>query len=74
MPATGGHSQWSMVEDGLVIDMSRYKEIIVHRDEHTVTVRGGVLMKELQLALSEKGQFTSRKRSLNNLLPSLTSS
>ena len=74
MPATGGHSQWSTVEDGMVIDMSRYKETIVDPVGHTVAVRGGVLMKELQLALSEKGQFTSRKRSLTCLLTSLTSS
>lgn len=59
VPATGGHSQWSTIKDGMIIDMSRYKETIIDPEGHTVAVRGGVLMKELQLALSEKGQFTS---------------
>ena len=62
VPATGGHSPWSTVEHGMVIDMSNHKEVIVDPDQHTVAVRGGVLMKELQLALGEKGQFTSMKR------------
>ncbi|KAL8716457.1 MAG: hypothetical protein Q9220_000364 [cf. Caloplaca sp. 1 TL-2023] len=57
--ATGGHSQWSTVEDGVIIDLSQYREIVVDVDEHAVTVRGGVLMKELQVALSEKHQFTT---------------
>lgn len=59
VPTTGGHSPWSTVEHGIVIDMSCFKEIVVGPDRHTVVVRGGVLMKNLQLALSGKGQFTS---------------
>ena len=58
MPATGGHSPWSTVENGIVIDLSRYKEVMVDRSKQSVIVRGGVLMKELQIALSEQGQFT----------------
>lgn len=46
----------------MVIDMSHYKEVVVDPDQHTVAVRGGVLMKELQLALGEKRQFTSMRR------------
>ena len=43
----------------MIIDLSRYKEVVVDAGQSTVTIRGGVLMKELQLTLSEKGQFTS---------------
>ena len=43
----------------MVIDLSRYKEVVADRNRRTVAVRGGVLMKELQIALSEKDQFTS---------------
>ena len=74
VPATGGHSQWSTVEDGMVIDMSRYKETMVDPEGHIVAVRGGVLMKELQLALSEEAQFTSRMRGSRYLLTLLTRS
>ena len=59
VPATGGHSPWSTVRDGMVIDLSHFKEIQVYPDKRTVVIRGGVLMKELQLALTDKGQFTS---------------
>ena len=59
VPATGGHSPWSTVGQGLVIDLSHYKEVVVDPDKQTVAVRGGVLMKEFQLSLTEKNQFTS---------------
>ncbi|KAI4116242.1 MAG: hypothetical protein LQ345_003305 [Seirophora villosa] len=59
VPVTGGHSLWSTIEDGLVIDLSQYKSISVEADQHRVSVRGGVLMKELQLELSKQGQFTT---------------
>ncbi|KAL8956225.1 MAG: hypothetical protein Q9193_006191, partial [Seirophora villosa] len=62
VPVTGGHSLWSTIEDGLVIDLSQYKSISVEADQHRVSVRGGVLMKELQLELSKQGQFTSTLR------------
>ncbi len=63
VPASGGHSTWSTVENGMIVDLSQYKEISVDPSQRTVAVRGGVLMKEMQLALSEKGQFTSTSRS-----------
>lgn len=47
----------------MIVDLSQYKEISVDPSQRTVAVRGGVLMKEMQLALSEKGQFTSTSRS-----------
>ena len=59
MPATGGHSPWSTIKHGMIIDLSQYREVVVDPGKRTVAVRGGVLMKELQVALSEKGYFTS---------------
>ncbi|KAL8750829.1 MAG: hypothetical protein Q9184_006276 [Pyrenodesmia sp. 2 TL-2023] len=59
VPATGGHSPWSTIEDGLIIDLSRFKDISVDADQRIVSVRGGVLMKELQVALSKHDQFTT---------------
>ena len=40
--------------------MSRYKEVVVDPEIHTVVVRGGVLMKELQKELAAKRQFTGK--------------
>lgn len=59
VPATGGHSPWSTIENGIIIDLSRFKDVRVDTDQQLVTVKGGVLMKELQIALSESNQFTS---------------
>lgn len=56
----------------MIIDLSQYKEICVEPSQRTVAVRGGVLMKELQLALSEKGQFTSMSSSHGHAIKSLT--
>jgi len=72
VPAAGGHSTWSTVENGMIIDLSLYKEIRVDPNQRTVAVQGGVLMKELQLALSEKGQFTSISRRQGCAIISLT--
>ena len=55
IPATGGHSTWSSINNGLIIDLSKYGEVAIDPHQHTVAVRGGVLMKELQVALSQKG-------------------
>ncbi|KAL8649730.1 MAG: hypothetical protein Q9210_004228 [Variospora velana] len=59
VPVAGGHSPWSTIDNGLIIDLSLYKSISVDTEQHTVSVRGGVLMKELQLELSKHGQFTT---------------
>ncbi|KAI4243011.1 MAG: hypothetical protein L6R40_003702 [Gallowayella cf. fulva] len=59
VPATGGHSPWSTIENGIIIDLSRFKDVRVDTDQQLVTVKGGVLMKELQIALSESNQFTT---------------
>lgn len=47
----------------MIIDLSQYKEISVDSSQRTIAVREEILMKELQLALSEKGQFTGMSRS-----------
>ncbi|KAL9030053.1 MAG: hypothetical protein Q9196_001789 [Gyalolechia fulgens] len=59
VPVTGGHSSWSTIENGIVIDLSLFKEVSVDPNRHTVAVRGGVLMKELQIALSKYNQFAT---------------
>ncbi|CAL8578068.1 hypothetical protein XPA_003869 [Xanthoria parietina] len=59
IPTTGGHSSWSTIHNGMVIDLSHFKDVAVDTNQHLVTVRGGVLMKELQIALGEKNQFTT---------------
>lgn len=59
MLAAGGHSPWSTIhEKGVIVDLRRYKSVEVDSSAHTVTVGGGLLMKELQFALSSKGEFT----------------
>ena len=59
VPACGGHSKWSTVKDGLIIDLSKYKHVEVNLNE-TATIKGGVLMKDLQVALSKEGRFASK--------------
>lgn len=58
--SSGGHSSYSTIkENGFILDLSSYKDIALNLATNTVTVRGGVLMKELQVALNKDGQFTS---------------
>ncbi|KAL1962835.1 hypothetical protein VTN77DRAFT_9110 [Rasamsonia byssochlamydoides] len=60
VPASGGHSTWSTIDQhGFVLDLSLYKEVVPDPANNVVTVKGGVLMKELQLALNKAGQFTT---------------
>lgn len=57
---TGGHSPWSSIgEEGFVIDMSSFGGIEVDSSCRIAKVRGGVLHKEFQMALSRQGQCTS---------------
>lgn len=63
VPTIGGHSPWSTIDKkGIIIDLRKFKEIEPNEQNHTVIVRGGVLMKELQLALFEKNEFTSKSK------------
>lgn len=58
--ASGGHSLWSTIDDhGFVLDLSLYKDVALNLSSNTATVKGGVLIEELQVALSKEGQFTS---------------
>ncbi|MCJ1311794.1 hypothetical protein MMC25_005467 [Agyrium rufum] len=59
VPACGGHSTYSTVKDGFIIDLRRYKDIVVDSSRNTVTVKGGILMKELQLALAKENLITT---------------
>lgn len=59
VPSTGGHSFWSTVKEGMVIDLSQFKETFASAKQRTVTVRGGALMTDLVGALSLYGQFTT---------------
>ena len=60
VPAAGGHSPWSTIENGIVIDLRLFKEVVVDQANQSVIVKGGLLMKELQVALSQKEQFTGK--------------
>lgn len=58
--ASGGHSPWSTIEEnGFILDLSLYKDVVVEPSKNIATVKGGLLMKELQVALNKEGQFTS---------------
>lgn len=58
--ACGGHSAWSTIDnEGFVLDLSLYKDVALNPSSNTATVKGGVLMKELQVALNKEGRFTS---------------
>ena len=46
------------MKGGVIIDLQRYKEIVVDASKNLVTVKGGVLMKEFQVALSKEDQIT----------------
>ena len=57
--ASGGHSPWSTInENGFILDLGLYKDVVVEPSKNSATVKGGVLTKELQVALNKKGQFT----------------
>jgi FAD/FMN-containing dehydrogenase len=60
VPKSGGHSQWSTINSsGIIIDLRLWKGVEVDANQHTVKVSGGLLMKELQIALADKDQWTS---------------
>ncbi|KAK6949009.1 hypothetical protein Daesc_009081 [Daldinia eschscholtzii] len=60
VPASGGHSPWSSIDQkGVIIDLSRYKGVSVDAPNNVVTVRGGTRMKEFQAALHPHKQFAA---------------
>ncbi|KAI1774484.1 FAD-binding domain-containing protein [Hypoxylon cercidicola] len=60
VPASGGHSQWSSIDQkGIIIDLSRYKGVTVDAANNLATIRGGTRMKEFQAALHPHKQFAA---------------
>ncbi|KAI0122731.1 FAD-binding domain-containing protein [Daldinia grandis] len=60
VPASGGHSQWSSIDQsGIIIDLSRYTGVSVDAASNLATVRGGTRMKEFQIALHPHKQFAA---------------
>jgi len=60
VPASGGHSLWSTIdENGFILDLGLCKNVVVNSETDTVTVTGGLLMKELQAALATEGRMTT---------------
>lgn len=58
---SGGHSEWSTIDDrGFIIDLSLYSGIEVSKEPKAVTIRGSVLSKPLAVALAESGMFTGK--------------
>ncbi|KAK8052542.1 FAD binding domain-containing protein [Apiospora rasikravindrae] len=60
VPASGGHSPWSTIgQEGIVIDLSRYKGVSLHPETNEATVKGGTLMKEVEVALHPHERFAA---------------
>ena len=58
VPSCGGHSPWSTIgTEGFILDFGLYKRVEVDVVNTTVTVNGGVLMKEMTTALADADQF-----------------
>ncbi|ROW01494.1 hypothetical protein VSDG_02063 [Cytospora chrysosperma] len=58
--ATGGNSRYSTIDQhGVVLDLGRYKGVDVDAAKNLATVKGGTLMKELQLALHPHKQLAA---------------
>jgi hypothetical protein len=56
---SGGHSEWSTIDDnGIIIDLSRYTGIKVDSEAQTATLRGSISLKEVAVALADDGLFT----------------
>ncbi|PMD57104.1 Glucooligosaccharide oxidase [Hyaloscypha bicolor E] len=60
VPKSGGHSQWSTIgSEGIIIDLSNYKNVIVNKSAQTVQIQGGVVNREVIEALYVEGLCTS---------------
>ncbi|TVY82051.1 FAD-linked oxidoreductase [Lachnellula suecica] len=56
----GGHSEWSTIgTDGIIIDLSLYKGVVVDAASGVATITGSILSKEVASALAEAGYFTA---------------
>ncbi|KAK7753952.1 hypothetical protein SLS62_004050 [Diatrype stigma] len=60
VPRSGGHSEWSTIgENGIIIDLSKYKAIEVDAARRKATLRGNILSKQVAVALADAGFFTA---------------
>ncbi|KAG7095736.1 hypothetical protein E1B28_006446 [Marasmius oreades] len=56
VPKSGGHSSWSTIgQSGIIIDLSRFRGVVVDKDAKSVTVTGGTVIKEVNDAAFEQG-------------------
>lgn len=56
---SGGHSEWSTIdESGIIIDLSKYSGIKVDTEGRKATLKGGILSKSVAVSLAEAGLFT----------------
>lgn len=61
VPRSGGHSEWSTIgEDGIIIDLSKYKGIEVDAPNRKATLKGSILSKQVAVALADAGFFTGK--------------
>ncbi|KAI9709690.1 MAG: hypothetical protein M1820_003092 [Bogoriella megaspora] len=57
---SGGHSEWSTIGNhGIVIDLSHYSAVNVHKAAGTVSLKGSVLSKEVAVSLAKEGMCTA---------------
>ena len=56
VPKSGGHSQWSTIgSEGIIVDLSYYKNVVVNKSAQTVKIQGGVVNKDVIEALYAEG-------------------
>lgn len=56
---SGGHSEWSTIDDrGVIIDLSKFSEIEVDSETQTAILKGSILSKQVADALADVGLFT----------------
>lgn len=59
VPKSGGHSQFSTVgSDGVVLDLSPMGAVVLDEKSETATLCGGVLEKEVAVALAAAERWT----------------
>ncbi|OCL05429.1 FAD-binding domain-containing protein [Glonium stellatum] len=57
---SGGHSEWSTIdESGVIIDLSKYSGIDVDPEARKATLKGSILSKQVAVALANAGLFTA---------------
>jgi FAD/FMN-containing dehydrogenase len=70
VPKSGGHSKWSTIgSEGIIIDLSNYKNVIVNKSAQTVQIQGGVVNREVIEALYAEGLCTCQYSPLVECVP-----